>query len=84
MSSKFQRNLAAHTARFKAENSARRTVGTDPSLRVESAVVSTGNGARKGKRPSSDKGQGHWRTVSPGYRDAATHDPAWGLTVSSF
>lgn len=36
-----------------------------------------GYGGRMPRRPSGDKGQGYWRTVSPNYRTAATIDSRW-------
>lgn len=36
----------------------------------------------RGKRPSADKGQRHWRTTPSTYRTSATHDWRWSLTVT--
>lgn len=56
------------------------TVGTDPAARALTATGPIGYvGVRRhgNKRPSNDRGQDLWRTVSPSYRTVATIDRRW-------
>lgn len=50
-------------------------------LTYSAAPGFTGTRRHGNRRPSADKGQDMWRTVSPSYREG--RNPAWDATVST-